>query len=167
MMSISYPIVFLAALVPMVVGFVWYNDKVMGKVWQKASGTTDEMIAESNMALILGLSFVFSCMLSMMMMSLVIHQFHVQSLFVTHPDFNDPNSETYKYVADFFNRFGDKDRTWTHGATHGAFLATFVALPLIAINALFERRGYKYILVHWGYWLITMTIMGLILCDFA
>ncbi len=167
MMSINYPIVFLAALVPMVVGFVWYNDKVMGKVWQKASGTTDEMIAGSNMLLILGLSYFFSCMLSMMMMSLVIHQFQVQSLFVSDPDFADPNSETNKYIVDFFDRFGDKHRTWSHGAVHGGFLATFVALPLIAINALFERRGYKYILVHWGYWLITMTIMGAILCDFV
>lgn len=35
------------------------------------------------------------------------------------------------------------------------------------INALFERRGFKYIAIHTGYWLITLAIIGGLMCQFA
>jgi len=30
----------------------------------------------------------------------------------------------------------------------------------MAINALFERRGWKYIGIHFGYWLLTFVALG-------
>lgn len=166
-MSINFPIILAAGLIPMFIGFIWYHDKVFGKPWQRASGVTDEMIQGGNMLLIMGLSYVFSCMLAMMLMTFSIHQFQVQSLFASDPDFGNPDSETTKYLADFFNRFGDKHRTWTHGAVHGAFTSIFVALPIIAIKALFERKNFKYILINFGYWLVTITAMCAVLCAFV
>lgn len=167
MMSINYPILFAVALIPMVVGFIWYNEKVFGKAWQAASGTTDEQIQSGNMAIILGLSYVFSLMLAMILVSLTIHQFQVNSLFGSDPDFGQAGAESTIFLEDFFARFGDKHRTWSHGAVHGGFMAVFFALPLIAINSLFERRGWKYILIHFGYWFITLVAMGAIVCAFA
>lgn len=166
-MSINFPIVFAVALVPMFVGFFWYGNALFGKAWQHHSGTTDEMIEGSNMALILGLSLVFSLMLSMMVMTLVIHQWSVQGLFATDPGFGTPGNASTAFVEDFMSKYGDKHRTWTHGAVHGIFLSIFLALPLIAIKSLFERKSWKYILIHFGYWLVTLTIMGALLCTFA
>lgn len=47
-----------AAIVPMVIGFIWYNPKVFGKAWQKDMGLTDEQVNGGNMPLIFGLSFI-------------------------------------------------------------------------------------------------------------
>jgi hypothetical protein len=38
---------------------------------------------------------------------------------------------------------------------------------LIGINAVFERKGFKYIAIHTAYWMLTMAIMGGIICAFA
>lgn len=57
-------------------------------------------------------------------------------------------------------------RSFGHGAVHGTIAAVLAALPIISINSLFERRGWKYILVHFGYWLITMILMSGAVCQF-
>ena len=34
-------------------------------------------------------------------------------------------------------------------------------------NALFERKGFRYIAVNAGYWILTLMIMGGIICQFT
>ena len=80
-MVFNFPIVLLAALVPMIIGFIWYNPKVFVKAWMEASGMTDEKVKGGNMALIFGLSFVFAVLLAFEMQFIVIHQFHLDSIF--------------------------------------------------------------------------------------
>jgi len=41
-MNINFLAVLVTALVPMAIGFIWYNPKVLGTVWQKETGLTDE-----------------------------------------------------------------------------------------------------------------------------
>ena len=43
----------------------------------------------------------------------------------------------------------------------------FFALPIIGVISLFERKGFKYIAIHAGYWTLTLTLMGGILCQLA
>ncbi|MCB1147601.1 MAG: DUF1761 family protein, partial [Leptospiraceae bacterium] len=38
---------------------------------------------------------------------------------------------------------------------------------LMATAAMFERRGTKYIFINWGYWAITITLMGGVICEFS
>ena len=59
---------------------------------------------------------------------------------------------------------GDSFRYFRHGLLHGFMAGVFIALPITAINALFEQKSWKYILVNAGYWIITMMIMGGIIC---
>ena len=40
----------------------------------------------------------------------------------------------------------------------------FLALPILGTNALFERKGFKYIAVNAGYWILTIALMGGLLC---
>ena len=42
--------------------------------------------------------------------------------------------------------------------------ALFVALPIIGINALFERKSAKYVALHLGYWAISLALMGGVIC---
>jgi hypothetical protein len=40
----------------------------------------------------------------------------------------------------------------------------FLVLPIIAINSLFEQKSWKYILITAGYWMVSLTIIGAIVC---
>jgi hypothetical protein len=74
---------------------------------------------------------------------------------------------TLKIFTDVMTAYGSEFRTFKHGVLHGAIAAIGFAMPIIGINALFERRGFKYIAIHTGYWILTLMIMGGILCQFT
>ena len=148
----------LAAIAALVVGFIWYNPKVFGNVWMKASGMTEEKMKGGNMLAIFGLALIFAAMLASALMQMTTHQFGAQSLVG-----GDPLTALPSYAA-FMADYGTAFRTFEHGALHGALAGLFVALPIIGTNALFERKGAKYILINAGYWVVTLTVMGAILC---
>ncbi|MBP9069986.1 MAG: DUF1761 domain-containing protein, partial [Bacteroidia bacterium] len=50
---------------------------------------------------------------------------------------------------------------------HGALGGVLIALPILGTNAMFERKGFKYIAINCGYWIITMMVMGGIVCGWA
>ncbi|MBP7810115.1 MAG: DUF1761 domain-containing protein [Bacteroidia bacterium] len=158
-MHINFIAVFLAALVPMVVGFIWYNPKVLGTAWMSVTGMTEEKAKQSNMAVVFSVSFVMALMLAFVMQSMVIHQFSVAGLFYKLPidDASTPEGALYKQVMDLL---GGSWRTFKHGALHGFIGGLFIALPILCTNALFEQKGWKYIWINAGYWILTMTLMG-------
>ena len=80
------------------------------------------------------------------------------------PSFADPNSDTGKWLADTMGKYGQNFRSFKHGALHGTISGIFFALPLIAINALFERKSGRYIAIHAGYWIVTLALMGAVVC---
>lgn len=160
-------IIALAAVVPTVTGFIWYNPKVFGNAWMKAAEMTDEKIKGANMLVILGISVVLSFLLAFSIQYLAIHQLSMYSILLNEPGFGDPNSEVMIYLDDFMKKYGTNFRTFKHGALHGTLAGFTIALPILATNALFERKGFKYIAINGGYWIVTMAIMGGIICQFA
>lgn len=166
-MSTNTYLVFITALIPIAIGFVWYNNAVFGKTWFKVAGMDEEKMKSGNMLLILGLSYVLGLLISMAMMSWSIHQLTTQSLFSMQEGFGQQTGPYYAFFQNFMNQYGDLHRTFGHGAAHGAFGGLAIALPIIAINALFERRGWKYIAIHAGYWFVTLVLMCGVLCAFA
>ena len=169
-MTPNFLIILLAALIPMVTGFIWYNPNVLGKAWMQAAGITEEQAKGANMALMLGLSFVFAFLLAMSLQFMVIHQWSIYSIFQGASDqvaLQDPNSEQSLYIKDFMERYGNNFRTFKHGAFHGTLAGLFVALPILGTNAIFERKGFKYIAINVGYWMLTMALMGGVICAFS
>ncbi len=156
----NYWLLLVAGLIPLLVGFIWYNPKVFGNEWMKTIGMTEESMKGGNMALIFGLCYVFACILAMGLMPIVIHQFGALSL-----TGGDATKAKPSYQA-FLNDYETVFRTFKHGALHGGLTALFIALPVFGTNALFERRSVKYVAIHVGYWFITMLLMGGVLCAF-
>ena len=164
-MPFNFLAVIVAAFVTLLMGFIWYHPKVFGTIWMNESGITEEKMKAANMPLIFGLSFVFALMLSMSMQMLVIHQMHVFSLFQHHEaELKDPNSVVGALVKTIMDNYGNEFRTFKHGALHGFMSSLFIVLPLLATNGMFERKSWKYIWINWGYWTLTFTIMGGIVC---
>lgn len=158
---------FLAALIPLIVGMIWYNKAIFGTAWMKASGLTPEQLKGGNMVLLFILTYFFSLLIASSLMPIVIHQMGVMSVLANEPGINDPNSPMGKYIADFMSKYGHNFRTFKHGAFHGTLTAIFFATPLIGISAIYEKRGFKYIAINAGYWIICLALMGGVVCQFV
>ena len=157
-MPFNFYAVLVASLVTLLVGFVWYSPKVFGNIWMKETGMTEEKAKQSNMAKVFGLTIFYSLLLSLLMPVLVIHQMGALGMIGGDPAFAKPS-----YTA-FLADYGDAFRTFKHGALHGFMSGLFLALPITAINSLFEQKSWRYILINAGYWIVSMTIMGAIIC---
>lgn len=166
-MHINFMIILVAALVPMVLGFIWYNPKVLGTVWMNAAGITEDKMKGANMALIFGLSFFLSFLLAFSMQFMVIHQYSMYSILANEPGITDPASEVSLMIQDFMAKYGTNFRTFKHGALHGTLAGFMIALPILGTNAMFERKGFKYIAVNCGYWIVCLALMGGIICAFS
>lgn len=156
--------ILVASVVPLFIGFVWYNPKVFGNIWMKEVGMTMEDAKGANMFKMLGFTYLFSLLASTAIATMVIHQNHVGSVLMSEPGFGQEGSEIMVYFKDFMTRFGDNFRTFKHGAFHGAIMAIFFVLPIVGTSAIYERRSWKYIFIHVGYWFVSMIIMGGIIC---
>lgn len=166
-MNLNFPIMLAAALVPLILGFIWYNPKVFGSAWMKAAGVTMDDGKKVNMPLVFGLTYLFSFFIAFTMGFLVIHQWHFYSILMNEPGMNDPNSELGKFIAGFMEKYGHNFRTFKHGALHGTMSGIFLAMPVIAINALFERKGFKYVAINSGFWILCFLLMGGIICAWS
>lgn len=160
-MQLHFWLIFLAGLIPLITGAAWYNPKVFGNAWMRSVGVTGESMKGANMALIFGLCYLFGVMLASAVMTIVIHQLGFNSVFQ-----GDNTPETAAYMKNFFENYGSRFRTFKHGAFHGTIAGLFIALPILGTAALFERRGFKYIAIHTGYWMLTMALMGGVICAF-
>jgi hypothetical protein len=151
-----------AALIPTVIGFLWYNPKVFGNAWMAAADMTEEKMKSANMLVVFGVSLLLSAMLAVSVHYNVIHQAHLDSLFNGMTD-----EQTLAYLDNFKATYGDMHRSFKHGVIHGVIMGLFFALPVMGTNALFERKGFKYIAINVGYWTVTLALMGGVICHFV
>lgn len=151
----NYLAIIVAAVVPILLGFFWYNPALFGKTWMREAEMTEAKMKGGNMAVIFGISILLSILLAFFTMFLVVHETGVYGMTEGQLD-----GETAKA---FLSEWAGKYRTFGHGAIHGAMAGVFFVLPIIGINALFERKSWKYILINSGYWITCLAIMGSII----
>ncbi len=166
-MKLDFLTLALAALVPLVVGMIWYSKMLFGKAWMQSVNMTEEDGKGMNMPLVFGLVYLFSFFMCMAIQFMVIHQYSIFSILANDSGIKDMNSEVQVWLKDFFGKYGSEFRTFKHGAFHGIIGGIMMALPITAVAALFERRGAKYIFIQTGYWVVCMALMGGIICQFA
>jgi hypothetical protein len=58
--SINWLAALAAAVAAFLLGGVWYSPALFGKPWMKASGMTEEKIAQRSMAIVFGVAFVWA-----------------------------------------------------------------------------------------------------------
>jgi hypothetical protein len=162
-MQINFISFFVAAVVTLFVGFVWYHPKVFGTIWMRENNFTQEDLRKGNMLKIFGLTYIFSVMISMTLLSLTVHQSGAVSM-VGGPPALESAQPSFKA---FMDDYGLRYRTFKHGVLHGFLSGLFFAFPIIGINGLFERKSWKYIFIHAGFWMVSLALMGGIICQFA
>ena len=162
-MEMNWIAILVAALTTLVVGFVWYHPKVFGTIWMKETGLTQNELEKGNMFKIFGLTYLFSLFIVIIEMFLTIHQTGAVGMVGGGSKINEALPSFKAFMTDYGTAF----RTYKHGALHGFISGLFFAFPIVAINALFERKSWKYIFIHAGFWIITLTIIGSIICGWV
>jgi hypothetical protein len=137
-LNINWLAFVVASILPLVTGFIWYNPKVFGRAWMKESGMTEEKAKNMNPGKTYGLAVVMAFLIA----------FALWPAVMTGGGPGMPHGE------------GGDFMTFQHGAFHGALLGITLALPVLATNALFEQKSFKYVIINAGYWIVTMALMG-------
>ena len=166
MFKLNFLVNALAALVPMIMGFIWYNPKILGSIWMKeAKLNEDEMKKGFNAPLVFGLSYLFSFFTAIGLNFVVIHQSQLASIVMNQLHAGDETAK--QAVENFMAQYGHNFRTFKHGVLHGIIFSVMFVLPIVGTNALFERKSWKYIWINFGFWAVSFAIMGGIICQFA
>jgi len=139
MISDNFHILFIAAIIPLLIGALWYHDKVFGKAWLSHAGLQRTDLERGNMLVIFGLCYILSLFIALFLTGVVIHQSGLLQLLATHPDFATEGSEVRQTFDAMMASYGDANRTARHVALHGGFLDLIFVLPVIASVSMFER----------------------------
>ncbi|MCB9032324.1 MAG: DUF1761 domain-containing protein [Chitinophagales bacterium] len=141
-MVINWLSVVLAAFSTLVVGFIWYG-LLFKNAWIQASGVTEEKMKQApHPAIIYGITFVLALIIAVGLQKQIIG-LHL---------FIDKMKGGNGIIS---------EQPFFHGAWHAFQSAFFYGLiPALVINALFDIRNWKYILINVGYWLVAVSIMG-------
>jgi hypothetical protein len=131
-----------AALIPMIMGFLYYHPAVMGNAWMKANDLTMEKIGKGPKPVLYLLALVFSFMLAFFFWGWTTGAGGLEQMQVVDP------VDGHSYV------------TFKHGAFHGVVFSIMVILPIFATMKIFEMRKWSWVFVNWGYWSITAILMN-------
>ena len=164
-MHLHHAVYFLAAALPILIGFVWYSKPLFGDHWVNAASFRDGGVPPARMGLIVLFTYILSLMLSLVLSAIVIHQMTLGS--IVQKQLLNPATKVMaqQWLDDSMARYGAEFRTFKHGALHGTIISIFFALPVMGIIALYERKSFKYVAVHTGYWILTLALMGGVLCQ--
>ncbi len=141
MENLNFIPILVATLIPTILGMIYYNPKVLGNAWMQTIGKTEEELqAGMNIPVMSVIGLVLGFLLSFFLNAVVE---------LTHKDVNAAGELIYA-----------SDHTFGHGALHGALFAlVFFGVPFI-MHGLYEQKGWKNILIHLGYWVLTFAVMS-------
>jgi hypothetical protein len=159
-MEINFIAPIVAAFTTLIIGFIWYHPKAFGTLWMKENNFTEEELQKGNPLKIFGLTFIFSIFIGVIMQMLTIHQMGALGMIGGFAKIAEAKPSFNAFMTDYETVF----RTFKHGALHGFMTGLLFAFPMIGINGLFERKSWNYIFIHAGYWIVSLTIIGGIVC---
>jgi len=133
--------IILAGLIPSILGAIYYGP-LLGKAWLSSLGKTEEEMKPTNMGLTYGLALVVS-MLAALSLKMIIEMVH-----------KDVSASGELIFGSF--------HTFAHGALHGAFICTFLVMPIAVSLMLFHKFSGKTILMNVVFWILCFAIMGAI-----
>ncbi len=160
-MNLNYYAFFLIPLIPLALGYYWYDPKSGIRTW---SG--EKVINPNELSFIqILILYVLSFTLVYGYINLIIHQMGFYELFFT--DIMKGSKEAEIIVQNFMNQYGQKHRHFGHGVFHGIINAFVFALPFVGVNAILNKKNKKYVTLHFSYWLITSAIIGGLISEFV
>lgn len=142
MPEINYFAIIVAALVPNVLGAMYYGP-ILGKQWLSSLNFTAEDLKGRNEPLIYGAALLLSFVVSFFL------KFLIEML-------HNEGAQNGVFTSGSFHTFG-------HGALHGAGLAVGLVIPIIICLGLFQKTKASNVTINCIFWLLCFSLMGGIL----
>ena len=139
--QMNFMAILVATLIPMIMGFLYYNPAVFGKAWMNANGFTKEGMGKGPHPAMYLLALVVSFLLTMFLWGWVTGNGGVEQSQVVDP------KDGHSFV------------TFKHGVVHGILFSITVLLPIFTTMAIFEKRKFSWGFINWGYWTISAILM--------
>lgn len=154
-------ILLVAALIPMVIGIIWYGKGLFGgATWARIANLPAEAANMKPKPGKMLLSILFNFFIAFALFGMCVHQSGVFSVV-------GGNAELLKtgVGAEFMAAYGHNHLSIGHGIFHGVLASITFAMPMIGYATIFEQKGAKYFFVNWGFWAVCLAIMGAIICQ--
>jgi hypothetical protein len=120
-----------AALIPGILGMLWFHSNVFGNAWMKGANLTPPTDEDKKkMPMLMGIGFVLALVIASFLKSYAI--FHE----------------------------GQPDANFLHGCFHGVILCAMLALPTMISASIWEKKSLNYYLIQAAYWLLAFALMG-------
>lgn len=134
--EVNYLAVFLAAVVSIILGFLWYSPFVLGKPWMKEKGFTEESLkkAQKEMGKLYGVSFVISLITAYVL-------FHIMTM----------STAFFHYSA------------LQTGLMSGFFVWLGFMMPVQLTAAIFGNKNWRLFGIDTGYQLVSILGMGIVI----
>ncbi len=156
----NFLILGLCALIPFLIGFIWFHPKAFGgRVWQQVANLTDVQMNKPIKPIQLLASLLLNFLLAFGVFIITVHGTHVLAL-------TGPDIEAFKSgpAQVFMQEYGANFQNMSHGIGHGLIMALFFfVIPILGYAVIFERKKFKYLLVNAGFWAISLTLMACII----
>src|SRR5437870_2124486 len=116
--------VVLTALIPLVVGSLWYSPMLFAKPWMAAVGiSADQRPSGGMMARNMLVLYFLSLLVAFGLQMMVIHQYHLPGILMHEPGFREKTGPAYEMYTNFMTHYGRNFRSYRHGAFVGAITA--------------------------------------------
>ena len=102
-MQFNLLITALAALIPLLIGAIWYNPKVFGTAWRTANGFEEGYKSKTKLGVILLISYVLNFFMASTITMIVIHQFGFFSTLNGTPGLEVVGSDVHNFAKQFWN----------------------------------------------------------------
>lgn len=139
MPEFNYLAIAVAAIVPSILGAIYYGP-LFEKQWLSGLGKTKEEMVPDNMGLTYGLALLMALFVSMML------KLNIE---LTHKEVSDAGEMVYGSF-----------HTFQHGALHGAMTAAFLVVPILISFSLFHKMSGKSIILNSVFWILCFAVMG-------
>lgn len=153
-------VILASALIPFVVASIWFHKSLFGgEKWHAMSDMSAEKAASPVTPVKLLLSILLNVLLAFGMYILSVHESGV---------FGMVGGETALMqtgtAAAFLAEYGGRYHTFQHGLAHGLAATILFVLPFLGYVVIFEKKSAKYFWVYLSYWLVTLTLLSIVMC---
>jgi len=153
-------VILASGLIPFVVATIWFHKSLFGgDKWHAMADMSAQKSASPVKPLKLFLSIVLNLFLAFGMYLFSIHETGVFGMVGGETELMKTGT-----AAAFLAEYGGNYHTVTHGLAHGIGATLFFLLPFLGYVVIFEKKSAKYFWVYLAYWLITLTLMSIVIC---
>lgn len=156
----------IAALLPLILGSIYYHPKVLGSKLAQITGEPIDQIPKKRSIGKTALIYLFSLILAYSLTFVSVHQSAIFQLFFMDPELANANSEYATFINDFMTKYGDRHRTFSHGFIHGVEASLFWGLTYLGMTTLMQGKSLKSTWIHLGFWVLCCGLMAGVICQF-